>query len=118
MNWSDQFGYPAGEFSRWDSTYQRSMFPPYADYGRTSGASILSPEFSIPADVHALAGAYDPLTSIDWGTKLATTTVDVYFAPAGSYIDGVTDFGKPRASRPSRSSKSFPPTTSSPNTLT
>jgi hypothetical protein len=35
----------------------------------------------------------DPLTAIDWGTKLATTVVDVYFAPAGTYIDGVGDFG-------------------------
>ncbi len=35
----------------------------------------------------------DPLTAIDWGTKLPTTVVDVYFAPAGTYIDGVADLG-------------------------
>ena len=35
----------------------------------------------------------DPLEAIDWGTRLATRTVDVYFAPGGTYIDGVRDFG-------------------------
>jgi hypothetical protein len=35
----------------------------------------------------------DPLTAIDWGTRLPQTVVDVWFAPAGATIDGVTDFG-------------------------
>jgi serralysin len=35
----------------------------------------------------------DPLTAINWGTALPTLFVDVYFAPAGTYIDNVGDFG-------------------------
>ena len=40
-----------------------------------------------------LAVSSDPLTAIDWGTALPSTVVDVYFAPAGTYIDGIPDFG-------------------------
>jgi serralysin len=35
----------------------------------------------------------DPLTAIDWGSRLQSDVVDVYFAPAGAIIDGVADFG-------------------------
>ncbi|MCA0918738.1 M10 family metallopeptidase C-terminal domain-containing protein [Pseudooceanicola nanhaiensis] len=35
----------------------------------------------------------DPLTAIDWGTSWPETVIDIYFAPEGGYIDGVTDFG-------------------------
>lgn len=41
----------------------------------------------------ALATTTDPLVAIDWGTALSTTVVDVYFAPPGAYIDGVTELG-------------------------
>jgi len=63
----------------------------------------LPPEFSsegFAAPETAAAGTEilatvspDPTTAIDWGTRVATTVIDVYFAPAGSYIDNVTDFG-------------------------
>jgi serralysin len=45
------------------------------------------------AGVTPFAVSSNPLTAIDWGTKLSTLVVDVYFAPAGTYIDGVGDFG-------------------------
>ena len=35
----------------------------------------------------------DPLTAIDWGTRVEAEVIDVYFAPAGVLIDGVADFG-------------------------
>ncbi|MGC9371628.1 MAG: M10 family metallopeptidase, partial [Paracoccaceae bacterium] len=35
----------------------------------------------------------DPLSAIDWGSRVPATVIDVYFAPAGTYIDGVTDLG-------------------------
>ncbi|MCF1711157.1 M10 family metallopeptidase C-terminal domain-containing protein, partial [Tabrizicola sp. J26] len=41
----------------------------------------------------ALAISSNPLTAIDWGTKIETSTIDVYFAPAGTYIDGYTGDG-------------------------
>ncbi|WP_212522741.1 M10 family metallopeptidase C-terminal domain-containing protein [Actibacterium sp. MT2.3-13A] len=44
------------------------------------------------AAIAALSSS-DPLSTIDWGARVPTTVIDVYFAPAGSYIDGVTDFG-------------------------
>lgn len=47
----------------------------------------------LPADVSPLTVSSDPLTAIDWGTAVPTTTIDVYFAPAGTYIDGIVDFG-------------------------
>ena len=51
--------------------------------GPPAGGRVLVPEVV----------SADPLTAIDWGTRLPQTVVDVWFAPAGATIDGVTDFG-------------------------
>ena len=45
------------------------------------------------SEVSAETVSNDPLSAIDWGTKVPTNVIDVYFAPAGTYIDGVTDLG-------------------------
>ena len=54
----------------------------------------LGVEGRAPADevtIKAVSG--DPLSAIDWGSKVQSGVVDVYFAPAGTFIDGVSDFG-------------------------
>lgn len=51
----------------------------------------------LPSAVQAaVAGAGvspNPLTAIDWGSRLADSVIDVWFAPQGGLIDGIADFG-------------------------
>ncbi len=62
------------------------------DFTQASGEEA-SGEPVASSGVTPFAVSSNPLTAIDWGTKLSTQVVDVYFAPAGTYIDGVGDFG-------------------------
>ncbi len=58
------------------------------------GAEMAALAAVSPADLSEVAADLpDVLSTIDWGTKLADPVIDVYFTPAGSYPDGVTDFG-------------------------
>lgn len=52
---------------------------------------------TISSQVSAETVLNDPLSAIDWSTKVPTSIIDVYFAPAGTYIDGVANlFVSPR----------------------
>ena len=66
--------------------------PLYLEPNETSGGSLINETIAQEAPTAALAPS-DPLSAINWGTKLSTTVIDVYFAPAGTYIDNVTDLG-------------------------
>ncbi len=48
--------------------------------------------FPAPAPNYA-AYSSDPLRAIDWGSKIVPTTIDVYFAPAGTFVDLGTSSG-------------------------
>ena len=44
-------------------------------------------------EIQATALPTAPMTSIDWGTQVASNTVNVYFAPLGAIVDGVVSSG-------------------------
>ncbi len=75
----------------------RRIFDALVGTAPESGSQDGSGSRSIASMAYGEAAAIvspDPLRAIDWGTKLPTKVVDVYFAPAGIYLDGVKDFGK------------------------
>ena len=46
-----------------------------------------------PAPTTSAALSDSPLTAIDWGAELNSTSVSVYFAPSGVVLDGATGLG-------------------------
>lgn len=59
-------------------------------WDRVGGDYVLTANYG---DAPPPPGEFNAIKSLDWGTKMTSNTVDVYFAPAGYSADGITSEG-------------------------